>query len=61
MNKKELLILSVGIFVTIIAWVSAELYQTNKATVVTNPAQAVVIPEYRMRSEVIQTIRSRTP
>lgn len=60
MNQKELLILSVGIFLTIVAWMIIDLYHLQN-----NPAESAVgpvhVPSYSIDTRVFQVLQKKTP
>lgn len=60
MKQREILILSIGIFMTIIAWVVVEVYRTNSVE-----AQGAIelprIEKHDIDTSVIDKLREKTP
>ncbi len=61
MNKKELLVISIGVFFTIIAWMVADLYHAKKSLVVDDIVSGVSIPSYTIKPEVIDLLKQKQP
>jgi len=59
MNKKEVLIISVSIFLTIAAWVIIDLYHIQQRISDTIKIEPVQIPNYRMDKKLIDLLRER--
>lgn len=59
MNRKEVLVISISIFLTIVAWVMIDIYhiqQRINESVQTKPYQ---IPNYTMDKKIIDLLRDR--
>ena len=61
MNRKELLAISVGIFLTIIAWMVADLYHTKQSTVVEEIVNQGDIPSYKINPTIFKILKEKTP
>ncbi len=61
MNKKELLVISIGVFFTIIAWMIADLYHAKKNLVVDDIVSNVTIPAYTIKPEIIDLLKQKEP
>ncbi len=61
MNKKELLVISIGIFMTIVAWMIADLYHTKQTTVVAEVANQVQIPSYSINPTIFIILKDKAP
>lgn len=59
MNKKEILIISISIFLTIIAWVIIDLYHIQQKINTTTNIKPMEIPNYRMDKKLIDLLRER--
>jgi len=59
MNKKELLIISVSVFLTIAAWVIIDLYHIQQRITETIKIKPVEIPNYKMDKKLIDLLRER--
>lgn len=60
MNQKELLFISLTIFLTIIAWVFSELYIIHKATPTEEQIQSVKL-NYSIDTAVLDTLEGKIP
>ena len=60
MNQKELLLIAVAIFVTIIVWVISELYLIHKSTPTEGEIQSFSV-DYSIDTTVIETLQRKTP
>lgn len=61
MNTKELLAISVGIFLTIIAWMVADLYHAKQSTVVEGVIHQSDVPEYKINPTIFTILKDKTP
>lgn len=61
MNKKELLIFSICVFLTIVAWMIADLAHAKKITVIEGVITDVHIPSYTIDSEILSILQEKTP
>lgn len=61
MNKRELLVISIGIFMTIIAWMIADLYHTKQTTVVDEVANQVFVPSYKINPTIFTILKEKSP
>ncbi|MEN9327569.1 MAG: hypothetical protein RI947_377 [Candidatus Parcubacteria bacterium] len=56
MNQRELLILSVGIFLTIVAWMIIDLYHVKTNNSFDTALRPVTIPHYSINSKVFNSL-----
>lgn len=61
MNKNELLVVSIGIFLTIIAWMVADLYHTKQTTVVEEVINQADIPTYKINPTIFSILKEKSP
>ncbi|MBI1862697.1 hypothetical protein HYS00_01110 [Candidatus Microgenomates bacterium] len=59
MNRRELLIISVGIFMTIIAWVVADVYHAQSQDTIDTTIAVPPIKSISVNKDLIQSIRMR--
>jgi len=59
MNKKEILIISISVFLTIAAWVVIDLYHIQQRINDTIKIKPMEIPNYRMDKKLIDLLRDR--
>lgn len=60
MNQKELLLLSLTIFLTIVAWLASDLYGIHKTTPTNQEIESITL-NYSIDTKVIDTLKSKTP
>ena len=60
MNQKELLLIAVTVFVTIIVWVLSELYLIQKSTPTDEEIKTFSV-NYSIDTKVIETLQKKTP
>lgn len=60
MNRKEVLVISVAIFLTIIAWVIIDVVQIQKSITVDRQS-ASPIPDYKIKSSVFTILKEKQP
>ena len=61
MNKKELLAISIGIFLTIIAWMVADLYHAKQSTVVEDVVNQAEVPNYKINPTIFSILKEKNP
>ncbi len=59
MNKKELLSLSIGIFLTVIAWLIADIYHAATQEKLKNKVALPTVKQYDISREVLQQLREK--
>ncbi len=59
MNKKDLLILSIGIFFTVIAWLIADVYHAATTEKIKSQVQLPVLKTYTINTSVLKTLKKR--
>ena len=59
MNRKEVLIIAIGFFLTVIAWMIIDLYQSNKTPLSDSTLQNVQIPAYKNKNVIINNLKNR--
>jgi hypothetical protein len=60
MKQNELLLLSVTIFLTIIAWVAADLYGIYKSTPTNQQIESISL-KYSIDTKVLETLKAKKP
>lgn len=61
MKPREILIISIGIFMTIIAWVVIEIYKVNNSQLVEEAIQLPTVKKYEVDLTVIDKLRNKKP
>jgi len=59
MNRKEVLIIAIGFFLTVVAWMIIDLYQSNKIPFTDDTLQNVQMPEYKNKNTIINDLKNR--
>ena len=59
MSKAELLFLSVGIFLTIVAWTIADIYHVSKTKSIVPKMEVIKVNNYHVDKEIIKLLKSR--
>ncbi|MCX7996371.1 MAG: hypothetical protein N2691_01265 [Patescibacteria group bacterium] len=60
MKQKELLIIAVSIFLTIVAWVSIELYKVRTSEVVGQPITLPKVGNHTIDINVLERLREKS-
>lgn len=59
MNKKELLFISLGIFLTVIVWVVADIYHASVEDKIKDRVELPDLRNYTIDKKVLEIIKSR--
>lgn len=59
MNQKEILILSVGIFLTIIAWMLIDIYQLQNKHLIDKDIKGVNNLQFKIDDQIFKTLKER--
>ena len=59
MNRKEILFIAIGFFLTVIAWMIIDLYQSSKIPFSDNMLQTIQMPKYKNKNEIINNLKNR--
>jgi uncharacterized protein involved in cysteine biosynthesis len=59
MNKKELLLLSIGIFFTVIAWLIADLYHAATAEKIKTRVEGPTLKKYAVSTDIFKALEER--
>ncbi len=60
MNQKELLTISVGIFLTIVAWMIIDLYHAKTSQSVESAVGPVSVPTYNINTKIFKVLEGKT-
>ena len=60
MKKKELLLLSIGIFLTVIAWLVSDIYHTSIEEKVKSKIELPVVTKYRISGDILEILKNKT-
>ena len=61
MNKKDFLIISIGIFLTIIAWIVIDIYQIKTTIIKTESIKTVTLSDYEINKKIIDMVINKKP
>ena len=60
MNKKELLLLSIGVFLTVIAWLVADIYHAATEEKIKVRTQIPTLKKYQVDQQLLEKLRQKT-
>ncbi len=60
MNKKELMLLSIGIFLTVVAWLIADIYHAATVEQIKTKEEIPTINKYDINKNILQTLKEKT-
>jgi len=61
MNKKELLFLAVGVFITIMAWMILDFYHISEKKYINREFPPVQIPAFNINTKIFPTLDQMQP
>lgn len=61
MNKKELLMISIGIFFTVFAWLLADIYHASTVEKVANKIELPELKKYEINNDTLLLIKDKNP
>jgi hypothetical protein len=61
MKKRELLILSIAVFLTIISWVVIEIYKVKNSQIIQEDIQLPEVKRYNIDTSIIEKLKKRNP
>jgi len=59
MNKKELLFLSIGVFLTVIAWLVADIYHVSTEEKIKSKIEVPKLDNYKISKELLEIIKNK--
>lgn len=59
MNKKELLFISIGVFLTAIAWLIADIYHAASTEKIKNKMSSPVVKKYEVSVKVLEKLEQK--
>lgn len=60
MNKKELLLLSIGVFMTVIAWLVADIYHAATEEKIKVRTQIPTLKKYHVDEQLLKNLKEKT-
>lgn len=61
MRQKELFIISITVFLTILAWILVDIYKAKNETTVSQQFSIRKAVQYKMDPAVLQKLKNKTP
>ncbi|MCL4363942.1 hypothetical protein M1328_01755 [Patescibacteria group bacterium] len=59
MKKKDILVLSIGVFLTVIAWLVADIYHASTEQKVQTKIEVPTLDNYTISKDLLNVIRSK--
>ncbi|MFA5769898.1 MAG: hypothetical protein WC894_00190 [Patescibacteria group bacterium] len=60
MNRKEVLLLSIGVFLTVIYWLIADIYHASTEDKVKSRISVPQVYQYKISKELLETLKNKT-
>ena len=60
MNKKEILLLSMGVFLTVVAWLIADIYHASTEDKIKSKISSPQVYQYKINKDILETLKNRT-
>jgi len=60
MNKKEVLLLSIGVFLTVIAWLVADIYHASTEDKTKSKVDLPQVVQYKINKDILEILKSKT-
>jgi hypothetical protein len=60
MNKKEILLLSIGVFLTVVAWLIADIYHASTEDKIKSKISLPQVNQYKINKDLLETLKNRT-
>lgn len=60
MKKKEVLLLSIGVFLTVVYWLIADIYHASTEDKIKSKITLPQVNQYKISKETLETIKNKT-
>lgn len=60
MNRKEVLLLSIGVFLTVISWLIADIHHASTEDKIKSRIAIPQVQQYNISKEMLETLRNKT-
>ena len=60
MNKKEILLLSIGVFLTVVAWLIADIYHAATEEKIKQRVELPILKKYQVEEKILEELRVRS-
>jgi hypothetical protein len=61
MNQKEILVLSIGVFFTLVAWVVISIYQIQNKQYLDEEVKTSQVPQYTINEKIFPLLKGKNP
>ncbi len=59
MNKREILLLSIGVFLTVVAWLIADVYHAATEEKIKTKVELPILKKYQVQEKTLEELRTR--
>lgn len=59
MNKKEILLLSIGVFLTVVAWLIADIYHAATEEKIKQRVELPALKKYQVEEKILEDLKLR--
>lgn len=60
MNRKEILLLSIGVFLTVVSWLIADIYHASTEDKIKSKVSIPQVYHYKISKELLDTLKNKT-
>lgn len=60
MNRKEVLLLSIGVFLTVVAWLIADIYHASTEDKIKSRISLPQVYQYKISKKLLETLKNKT-
>jgi len=60
MNRKEILLLSIGVFLTVIAWLIADVYHASTEDKIKSKISIPQVYQYKINKDTLEILKNKT-
>lgn len=60
MNRKEVLLLSIGVFLTVVCWLIADIYHASTEDKIKSRISLPQVYHYNISKELLETLKNKT-
>jgi len=60
MNKKEVLLLSIGVFLTVVYWLIADIHHASTEDKIKSEINMPQVYQYKISKELLETLKNKT-
>lgn len=60
MNRKEVLLLSIGVFLTVVSWLIADIYHASTEEKVKSKIELPQVYQYKINKKLMEVLKNKT-